>query len=207
MSLRAGSNAVLAFTSVTGADGGNLTVPAAPAWAVGDYDIDDVVTISSNVYKCIRAHTASGSAPTGAAIAAAGWKRVPSQAVLPLLSFSLNDTGTSTTQLFQDEGGQARNLATSGTATVNISFAEVQGRKGSATATATAVQDLLQRRHRGTVTIWRNGYPGKAGDLKVEFTAQVQDRTDQTSDNFAQVDVVLGVVGTITRSRLAADES
>ena len=193
MSLRKGAQAVLSIDNVRDRDGNPVTLNAAAAWAADtSYDVDDVVTEATKTYKCIvPSHVASGGTfPT------ADFKEVPANAVLPLMSYNFSDSGGTTTQLFQDEAETARTLTSTSAATCAISWGEVQG-----DSHATAVQDVIRRGYTFRATINKHGYPAETGDLEIVFAAQVQDRTDQSGENFNQVDATLGVEGSIAYNR------
>ena len=207
MSLRRGARAVIAISNVrdaegrasgeSGVDPAVSALTAAPAWADDRaYDIDDLVTEDSKVYKCINPSRAAASAAF--ATVAGDWKEVPANPVLPLISYNFNDSGGTTTQLFQDESDTARTITNTSAATCTISFAEVQG-----DSNASKVQDILRRGFTFSATIYKHGYPSVAGDLTIQFAGQVQDRTDQSGDAFTQVDVTIGVEGKVTQTRVA----
>ena len=208
MSLRKGARAVLAISNVRDKDGAAVTIGDAPDWEDTDtYDIDDLVTVGASqlmasstiqqgVYKCINPSTATSGDDFDDV--AANFKQVPVNPVLPLISYNFNDSGGTTTQLFQDESDTARTITNTSAATCTVSFAEVQG-----SSNATLVQDALRRGYTFSCTIYKHGFPAQTGDLTITFAGQVQDRTDQSGDAFTQVDVTIGVEGSIRHTRVA----
>lgn len=197
MSLRKGARAVLSISNVRDRDGNEVTITAADAWADDKaYDVDDLVTEASKTYKCINPSRAAASAAFSTV--EDDWKEVPANPVLPLMSYNFSDSGGTTTQLFQDEDETARTLTSTSAATCAVSFGEVQG-----DSHATEIQDLLRRGYTFRAQINKHGYPAVSGDLQIVFAAQVQDRTDQSGENFNQVDVTLGVEGAINYTRVA----
>ena len=183
MSLRSGSSGILTFTGVHDNNGNAVADVTVDAWAATTaYDIDDVVTDTSKTYKCTKPHT------SGAAFDADdGWKEIPSQAILPLMTWQVDDSAADGSQLFQDEGGVERTLDTKPTTTAQISFARVQG-----SSAASKVADLLERGYTGDVTIYMDGYPMVSGDEKIEFAAKVTTRSRSNADNLSPVNVTFG---------------